>query len=189
MRFVQLLLTDEQAELLAACARDAEIQLKEIAAKSEFPADDPAAEDAVTVGRLSMLLQDAAEQPAKYTPTGKTAATVRTIVRRAKGTAQPQSRKNKRKARQEERQRTSKVRRHYRKQIAQAWNESREKLEAEKQAAAEKREQDKARWATQPKFKVVLEDGTEVLGEIPAEFVVNEETGENLALKVIVPGA
>lgn len=179
MRFVQLLLSDEQAELVAAACLDAERKL--IAEEGE-----PAAEDAKQLGRLALLFQDAAESPLKYPPTGKTASTVRTVIRRAKGAAQPKP-LNKRKQRQERRMRTAKERRQLRKVITKGYNEARERLEAERLEAEEYEREFQERIAKQRRYKVVNAYGDAVVEGVPAEFVLDEETGENLLPKVIVP--
>lgn len=181
MRFVQILLTTEQAELAAAACRDAEADL----VASEGPGT-PAAEDAKLIGRLGMLLQDAAENPVKYTPTGRGAATVRSIVRRASGPARPKP-LNKRKRRQEERQRTSKERRKFRKVIADSYNEARTRMEAEKAEAEAAQAAFEERIAKQERYSVVNADGETLVGGVPAEFIVNDADGTNLLPKVIVP--
>lgn len=181
MRFVQLLLTDEQAELVAAACLDAERTV--IADEGE---ESPAAEDAKQLGRLALLFQDAAERPAKYTPTGKLAATVRSVHRRAKGAAQPKP-LNKRKQRQERRIRTAKERREMRRLFTQGYNEARERLEAERIEAESAQRELEERLEKQRKFKVVTADGDLIIAGVPAEFVVDEETGESLLPKVIVP--
>lgn len=183
MRFVSVLLTDEQAELAAAALRDAESALREELTDEEHTGEQAAnnervAEDARFAGRLSMLFQDAAENPTKYAPTGKMAATVRGIVRRAKGPAQP-PRKNKRKARQEARMRTSKERRKFRRQIAENYNKARTIMEAEKAEMEQIHAETMARIEAQPKYKVVNAFGQSIIEGVPAEFVVRMD-GEGL---------
>lgn len=180
MRFVQLLLTDEQAEWTAAALRDAEKDLKAQLDELGDDAEMWMADDAAMLGRLSMLFQDAAEQPSKYPPTGKRAATVRTIVRRAKGAAQPQSRKNKRKSRQERRMRTAKERRRLRREVAESWNRAREIMEREAEEAREAYEALLARVADQPKYQVLDSAGNVVLDGIPAEFVRRVDDGASV---------
>jgi hypothetical protein len=192
VRFVQLVLTEEHAQLAAeALAREietGEAQRADMEALGFSPqTEDEAAEEA-QLERVQLLLADAAAHPEKYPPTGKSAATVRTVVRRAKGAAQPKP-LNKRKQRQEKRTRTHKERRKYRRQIAESYNRSVAIYEAEAKEAEEYQAELAARVESQPKFRVVGADGQPVISGIPAEFIVNEETEENLLPKIILPGS
>lgn len=192
MRFVQLLLTEDQAELAAAACRDAE---QALAAESgdeweaQTAAGDPVSQsfyDAQQLGRLALLFRHASESPLQYPPTGKMATTVRSVVRRAKGAAQPKP-LNKRKQRQERRMRTHKERRRFQKEITASYNAAREQMEAERLEAEQYWHEFQERIEKQAKFKVVTADGRTVVEGVPAEFVIVEETGENLLPKVVLP--
>lgn len=176
MRFAQIVVTDEQAELISAALNDA-------AGNEDLHEDD-----AKQIGRLQLMFQDVTETPAKYPVTGKMAGTVRSIVRRAKGAAQPKP-LNTRKARQEQRMRTAKERRRLRRQIAGSYNAAVEIMEQEQLEAEAARKEAEERFAKQPKYRVLTGDGNVLLDLVPAEMVVNVETGENLLPKLIVPGS
>jgi hypothetical protein len=180
VRFVQLLLTAEQAELVAAALRDTEAAIREEGTNEETTSEEVAnnervGEAARAVGRLSLLFADAAENPSKYPPQGKLASTVRDITRRAKGAAQPEGRKNKRKARQERRIATAKERRRYRREMAEGFNKAREIMEQEAAEAAEFQAEIEARISDQPKYNVVDAYGNLIVAGVPAEFVKTEE--------------
>jgi transcription elongation GreA/GreB family factor len=178
---VQLLLTDEQAELAAAALLDAEEQLKEdVNDLPELTSEDVAFKESrlaeiQQVGRLFLLFQDASERPAKYPPTGKMASSVRTIVRRAKGASQPNTRRNRRKARQAERRAYRKFTRLHRREIAEQYNaavEQMEKEQAEYEAAQRELEE---RIADQPTFTIRDGWGNDVMVGVPAEFILDAE--------------
>lgn len=182
MKFIQLLLTDEQTELTAAALRDAEEALKDERADRggvEVTSEDATenerlSADIAAVGRLMLLFQDASENPAKYPPTGKMAATVRSIARRAKGTPQPASRRRRRADRH---QRRRALRNAFRRNRAftEGYNRAyaiQEQEEQEYQAAlAEIQERVK----DQPKYAITDGFGNTIMAGVPAEFVLDAE--------------
>lgn len=121
--------------------------------------------------RLAVFLGEAAANPAAFPVTGEMATRVRSIVRRAKGPAQPQGRKNRRKLRQEKRQGFAKRRRAERRGMTEAYNAALTQYEAETEEAREAQAALEARIASQPKYNVVAENGQVILAEIPAEFI------------------
>jgi len=170
MQFVQLLLTDQQVELLAAAARDG------------MNTPDIHSEDANELWRLHLLLQDASEKPSKYPPMGKMAASVRTLVRKNKGAAQP-PRKNKRKQRQEGRRAWNIQRRKQRRIFAEEYNKAVEIMEAETAEHEANVAELIERTEKQAKFNVTDGFGQVVLEGVPAEFIVDSEGNSLLTEK------
>lgn len=194
MRFVQLILTDEQAELAAAALRDAEAQLKTMRTDAD-PETEKEADymsglggDIAQVGRLSMLFQDASENPSKYPPTGKMASTVRRITRRAKGYAETPSRSRRRADRHQRRRAMRHFARRNR-EMVEGYNRAVEMYEAEQAEVEAARAEVEERIERQPKFTILSGDGQTIMSGIPAEFVIAEETGDSLLPKIIVPGS
>lgn len=184
MKFVQLLVTDDQAELVAAALRDAEEQLKKVAAETDPQGLSREQYDGVNadmnaLGRLQLLFQDASENPTKYPPTGKMAATVRGIARRAKGRSKTPSLSRKRASRHQRRRAERHFYRRNRKLI-----ESYNKGLAEYEAAQAEYEASVAevneRVKDQPTFSVTDGFGNVTLAGIPAEFIIDAE-GKSLA--------
>ena len=190
MKLVQLLLTDDQADLSAAALRDAEIALKQIRSETTNEATHEEIDaDIAQLGRLQLLFQDASENPLKYKPSPKL-ATIRSIVKAAKVPV-PVSRRKRRASRAQRR----KAERHeYRRNQAYIENYNRAvelhaKDEAEHQAALDEIEK---RIEGQPTFTVTDGFGNPVMAGVPAEFIV-DANGENLRArrefaKLILPG-
>jgi hypothetical protein len=165
LRFVQVLLTDEQADLVAAALVDA--------AKSLDPSGEeigPAGEDAAAVGRLALLFRDASNNPLKYKPS-PASDVVRSIVKAAK-VPQPQSRSKRRAGRHQRRRALRHAFRRDR-EFIDGYNKAQalqEKEQAEYDAmVAEVTE----RTADQPKYTITDSFGNELLSGIPAEFVLD----------------
>lgn len=180
MRFVQLLLTDEQAELTAAALRDAEKALKELA-EEDVPEEHRSyvGENIAQIGRLSMLFQDMSENPAKYTPTGEMARTVRSIVKRAKGRPQIPSLRKKRADRHQRRRMERRYFRRNREYIEQ-YNRAVEITEAERAEAEANAAELAKRIEGQPTYTVTDGYGNVLMSGIPAEFVLDAD-GKSLA--------
>ena len=138
--------------------------------------------------RLATFMGQVYTNPEAFPVMGESATKIRSIVRKAKGAAQPQSRRNKRKARQEQRQSRQKFLRQHRREFAQAYNEAREKMEAEMREAEEVMRAAEERIATQPKFQIKNVNGQVVLTDVPAEAILNAE-GEPAFPQIILPGA
>lgn len=199
LKLVQVLLTDEQAELVAAALRDAGYALTTEADRPR--ADDVPHEewqeaveimqaDIAAVGRLELLFQDASENPLKYKPDPKNAI-VRSIVKAAKGPAQMPSR------------RKSRADRHQRRKAERAFfRRNRKMIEGYNAAMATQREEEaeyaamlaevEERVKDQPRFTITDGFGHTIMAGVPAEFVLNEEGEAPLTLgtkpRLIVPG-
>src|SRR5579859_6179227 len=113
MQFVQTLITDEQA-LKIRLAIDMVLQDPE-----RFVMTD---EERQEYERLAVFYGHAVTNPSAFSPTGEMAQTVKKIVRRAKGPAQPKSLRNKPKARQERRRAIQKLRRKQRREYNEQYN-------------------------------------------------------------------
>lgn len=181
MRYVQLLLTDEQAELTAAALRDAEDVLRAQVTNTEAAEDDPAREDVQALGRLSMLFQDASENPAKYPPAPKVAASLKKFRKRVQGQAQPQSLRKKRAGRHQRRR----AERHFfrrNRELIEGVNAAREAYEKEAAEHAQAVAEIEERVKDQPRFTITDGFGNVIMAEVPAEFIRTED-GETPLLK------
>lgn len=193
MRYVQPLLTDEQAELIAAALRDAERQLtteRDNTFAGRLIDDMPEGavtalermdEDIASVGRLALLFQDASENPAKYPPAPKMAASLKRFRKRVAGPAPPQSLRKKRSGRHQRRRAERRLFRRNREYI-EAVNQAREMYERDRleheQAVAEIEE----RIQGQPRFVITDGFGNVIMRDVPAEFIKAED-GETPLLK------
>lgn len=121
--------------------------------------------------RLAVFLGAAAAQPSRFRPQGKNASRVRSIVRKAKGPAQPQSRRNKRKARQAERQRFAKFRRAQRREMVAAYNAAVEAMEADRAEAEAYMREIEEQIKGQPRVDIVDPTGQQILGGVPISFI------------------
>lgn len=161
-RLVQIVLTDQIAELTAAALRDA--------ANSE----DATVEEAGIIYDASLLFMAASESPEKFPLTGKRAVSLTRRVR-VKGPPQP-PRKNKRKARQERRQGWAKIRRRNRREMVDNYNAAVATIEAERAEMEMLYAEEQAKLADQPKFDVFAVDGSRLLGGIPESMIRPSES-------------
>lgn len=162
MRIVQVGLTEDQAKLLLGAAQIA-------VDRAEDYSINPA--EVEEFKRLEMFLTAVMLNPEAFPATGRLAKTVKTLTRRAKGPAQPQSRRNRRKARQEQRQSFAKRRRQERKALAAAYNEARERTEAEMSEAEAAFQELRARIEAEPKFDIIGPNGEPILAGVPESFI------------------
>lgn len=181
MRYVQPLLTDEQAELTAAALRDAEAQLRELqldddgieVTSEQVSHREALQEDIAQLGRLALMFQDMSENPAKYPPAPKMAASLKRFRKRVVGPAQPQSLRKKRSSRHQRRRAERRLFRRNREYI-EAVNQAREMYERDRleheQAVAEIAE----RVEGQPKFTITDGFGNVIMRDVPAEFILDE---------------
>jgi hypothetical protein len=172
VQFVQLLLTDEQALYL-----NASVDLL-LADTERFVMTD---EERDNYQRLSVFFSEVVRNPAHFAPTGEMADTVKSIVRKLKGPAQPQSRRNRRKARQERRMSFRKRERAQRRENAEMYNAAMAALEAERVEAEAAWQEIAERYANEPKVMVLTADGVPVMTDIPASMVVPMPTPEEIA--------
>lgn len=189
MRFVQLLLTDDQAELAAAALRDAELTLKEEVGKHKDETGDDfpeVAEDLAQLGRLSMLFQDASENPSKYPPTGKMAVTVRSIVRRSRGQAETPTRSKRRSGRHQRRRAERHIFRRNR-EFIENFNRGQEMYEADRLEAEAAAAEIAKKVEGMPTYAVTDGQGNVLMSGIPALFVLDEDGKSLAAPKLITP--
>lgn len=181
MRSVQLLLTDGQAELVAAALRDAEeaLQLEQETGvipgttSEEVSRRERLAEDIAAVGRLALLFQDASENPAKYPPAPKMAASIRKFRKQVQGQAQPQSLRKRRASRHQRRR----AERHFfrrNRDLIDGVNAAREAYEREAEEHARNIAEIEERVKDQSKFTVTDGFGNVVMAGVPAEFIITE---------------
>lgn len=177
MRFAEIVITDQQA-VMARYAIDALLADENHITTEEERAD---------FERLAVFLGQVATSPEAFPLQGKNATRIRSVVRRAKGPAQPR-RKPKRHARLEKRQGRQKFLRENRRELAAQYNEARAKVEADMREAEEFLAAAQERIAKQPKFSIKDVHGKVVLSDIPAEAILRED-GEPAFPQIIVPGA
>lgn len=179
MRPVQILLTDEQAELAAAALRDAEAQLVELQSEDDgfettSEQREVLQEDIARLGRLSLLFQDASENPAKYPPSPKMAASIKRFRKTVQGEAQPQSLRKKRSGRHQRRRATRHFFRRNR-DLIEGVNRAREMYEKEAEEHAQAVAEIEERVKDQPKFTVTDGFGNTIMAGVPAEFILDAE--------------
>lgn len=142
--------------------------------------------------RLALFFGRAAVDPGHFPLTGKSAARIKSIVRKAKGPAQPQSRRNKRKARQERRQSAQKRRRADNKLYREEYNEAMAKIRQDQEEAEAAMQEIQERIANEPKFAIYDGVGNLIMSEIPESAIRpwnDTESPENgTESKVILPG-
>lgn len=184
MQFAEIVLTDEQA-LKARFALD-ELLRKSEGEDAEYDMED---DERADFERLAQFLGIVATSPEQFRPTGKNAARVRSIVKRAKGRAQTPSLRKKRSGRHQRRRAARMHERRNREAVEQfnaaqaAYAKDQEELE-QYLAEIEERQKD------QPKYTIKDTAGRVILEGVPAEAIFYED-GESLYKpppKLIVPG-
>lgn len=173
-RLVQLVLTDQIAELTAAALRDAS------------NSEDVTVEEAGILYDASRLFMAASEEPQRFPLTGAKATSLKRAVSRTphvKGNSgnTAASTRNKRKARQEKRRGWAKIRRANRREMAENYNKAVATMEAERAEMDAIYAEEQAKLAEQPKFDVFAMDGTRLLGGIPESMIrpAPDEDDEN----------
>lgn len=185
MQFAEVVLTDDQA-LKTRFALD-ELIRKAEGEDAEYVMED---DERREFERLAVFFGTVAAEPDNFRPTGKNAARVRSIVKRAKGRAQTPSLRKRRSGRHQRRRAERMHNRRNREQIEQhnaafeAYAKDQEELE---KYLAEIEE----RQADQPKYTIKDTAGRVILEGVPAEAIFYEDNGEPLYKappKIIVPG-
>lgn len=159
MQFVELVVSDEQA-LMTRAAIDLVLSDPERYVMTD--------EERADYERLAVFFGTAAIEPYKFPLSGRQAARIKSVIRKAKGPAQPQSRRNKRKARQARRIGFAKQRRKDNREFKDAYNEAMAKLRAEEAEAEQAHEEIAARTANEPKFDIVDGAGQLIMSDVPA---------------------
>jgi type IV secretory pathway VirB10-like protein len=118
VQFVQIVLTDEQAALVA---KGLPLALSNTTPE-EWETNDPETTEA-DVQSLAMFFAGVATEPSRFPVTGRMAGRLKKASRAAKGPAQPQSRRRKRSQGQQKRDRAA------RKEAVDAYNAARERYE------------------------------------------------------------
>lgn len=172
MKFAELVISDEQA-LLTRAAIDILLSDPERYVMTD--------EERADYERLAVFYGAAAVEPERFPLSPRQASRIKSVIRKAKGPAQPKSRRNKRKARQERRQSFRKRERAQRKEFAAQYNEAREALEKERQEMEEAFVEMQARYEAEPKFDVYSGDGQLIMSGIPESAIRPMEPAENLS--------
>jgi hypothetical protein len=163
VQFIQTLLTDEQA-LKIRYAIDVLLQDPERYVMTD--------EERTEYERLAVFWGHAVTNPSAFSPTGEMAQRVKTIVRRAKGPAQPPSRRNKRKARQEQRRAFQKLRRKQRREFNEQYNSAMEQLRSDAEEAERNAQELAAKYEAEPKFEIRDGYGNLIMQGIPKSAIV-----------------
>jgi hypothetical protein len=117
----------------------------------------------------------AAVDPARFPLSPRQAARLKSIVKRAKGPVQPQSRRNKRKARQERRQSFHKRRRQERKQFTEQYNAAYAEMLKEQEEMEKAYAEIQARVANETKFDIVDGQGNLIMAGVPQSAIVMQD--------------
>src|SRR5690242_17354963 len=190
-RLVEVVLTEEQAGLLAAAA---DITLRSHEAEDGLVTLNE--QEELGMKQLAVFFVTVASSPQHFPVTGRMAKTVKSRTRAAKGEAKQTSRKNKRKARQERRMSFSKRRRKERREMAENFNKAREVYEAELAEIQAIQEQRQREIENEPKFDVQDIMGNVVIAGVPQSMIRAADTNEPVDIttgplpsKVILPGS
>ena len=180
MQFVQTLITDEQA-LKIRLAIDLILQDPE-----RFVMTD---EERTEYERLAVFYGYAATNPSAFSPTGEMAQTVKTLVRRAKGPAQPKSLRNKRKARQARRRAWQKIQRKQRREMAEQFNSAVEALAKDREEAEVAAQEMAERFKNEPRFDIYDAFGNLIMAGVPESVIrKHEDAPAEDRPKIIMPG-
>jgi hypothetical protein len=181
VQFAELVLSDEQA-LMTRAAIDLVLSDPE-----RFVMTD---EERADYERLAVFFGAAAVEPSRFPLSPRQADRIKSVVRKAKGPAQPQSRRNKRKARQERRQSFHKRRRQENRQMREQYHAAMEALERDRQEAEEAFKEMQAKYEAEPKFSIYSGDGQLIMSGVPKSAIVEmeESFGPLSESKVILPG-
>lgn len=184
MQFAQVLLTDEQALMSATAIR---LILED---EERYVLTD---EERDGFTKLAGFFGLVAERPTAFAPKGAMARSVKSIVRRAKGAAQPVSQTKARKAKRSQGQ--QKRDRQAARELRAHFNAAREKYEAERAEMEAMDRELEERFANEPRVQVVDVNGRILMSEIPASMVVPmvdepapEVTSEQIDNAIYVPG-
>ena len=121
--------------------------------------------------RLAVFFGSAAVDPARFPLSPRQKSRIKSIVRKAKGPAQPQSRRNKRKARQERRISFAKKRRKQNRELREAYNEAMAKLREEEAEMEAAYAEVQARVEAEPKFDIVDGQGQLIMSGVPESAI------------------
>lgn len=182
MQFVELVVSTDQA-LMTRAALDIVLNDPDRYVLTE--------EERSAYERLAVFFGSAAVDPARFPLSPRQASRIKTLVKKARGPAQPQSRRNKRKARQERRIATAKQRRKNNREFREQYNEAMAQLRKEQEEMEAAYAEVEARVAAEPKFDIVDGQGNLIMSGVPESAIVH--AGEEAALereraKVILPG-
>lgn len=186
MQFVQMLITDEQA-LKIRLAIDLVLQDPE-----RFVMTD---DERTEYERLAVFFGHAGVNPSAFSPTGEMAQTVKTLVRRAKGPAQPQSRRNRRKLRQERRRGWQKLQRKQRREMAEQLNAAMERLLKDQEEAEAAAQELQAKYEADRKFDLYDGFGNLIMSGIPESALRDhvepapDGPSDDSKPKIIMPGS
>jgi septal ring factor EnvC (AmiA/AmiB activator) len=179
VQFVQTLITDEQA-LKIRLAIDMILQDPE-----RFVMTD---EERQEYERLAVFYGHAVTNPSAFSPTGEMAQTVKKLVRRAKGPAQPKSLRNKRKARQARRRAWQKIQRQQRREMAEQFNAAVEQLAKDREEAEAAAQELAAKYETEHKFDLFDGFGNLIMAGIPESALRDHAVVEGEKPHIILPG-
>jgi hypothetical protein len=177
VQFAQILLSDEQA-LMTRLALDLILNDPE-----RYQMTD---EERADYERLAVFFGTVAAEPSRFAPTGERARTVKSIVRRAKGPAQPASRRKPRSQGQQKRDRAA------RREAVEMFNAAREAYLKDQQDLEEYMREQQERYESARKWDIYNDAGQLVLAGVPeyALRLPSGETAEELAEapKIVLPG-
>lgn len=145
--------------------------------------------------RLAVLYGHAAVDASRFPLSPKQAARLKSVVKKARGPAQPQSRRNKRKARQERRIAFAKQRRKNNREFREQYNEAMRQMEAEREEAEKAYAEIAARIENERKYQIKDGMGNLIMSEIPASAISPMDAPEQsfadpaeAPLRILLPG-
>lgn len=160
MQFAQVLVTDDQA-LKTRLALDLILQDPE-----RYEMTD---EERADYERLAVFFGLVATNPSHFAPTGEMARTVKSIIRRAKGPAQPQSQSKRRLKRSQGKQKRDRAAKRL---AVEQYNEAFAAYEKDRLDFEEYERELVERFKDEPRVQVLRADGVVIMSDIPASMVV-----------------
>ena len=191
MQFAQILVTDDQA-LKTRLALDLILQDPE-----RYEMTD---EERADYERLAVFFGLVATNPSHFAPSGDMARTVKSIIRRAKGPAQPQSQSKRRAKRSQGKQKRDRAARRL---AVEQYNEAYQAYEKDRLDFEEYERELIERFEKEPKVMILRADGQVIMSDIPASMVVPmdaplteadfeqaaSDMPEKVAPRIFVPGS
>lgn len=125
--------------------------------------------------RLAVFFGTAAVDPSRFPLSPKQASRLKSIVKKAKGSSQPQSRRNRRKVRQERRQGYHKQRRKDLREFKEQYNAAMAQLRKDAEEAEAAHAEAMARYENEPKFDVYDGVGNLIMAGVPKSAIVLQD--------------
>ena len=139
--------------------------------------------------RLAVFFGHAVVDPSRFPLSPRQASRIKSVVKKARGPAQPQSRRNKRKARQERRIAFAKQRRKQNREFREQYNEAMAQLRKEQEEMEQAYAEVQARIEAEPKFDIFDGVGNLIMSGVPESAIRSQETDPAETSPQGAPGA